>query len=46
MDSQKIIPVGNCGLYPGDSVVRVEDTVVVTEKWLRVLTNYPRQLKK
>jgi Xaa-Pro aminopeptidase len=41
-----VIAVGNCGLYPGAFGVRVEDTVLVTEKGPVVLTQYPRRLEK
>ena len=41
-----VIAVGNCGLYLSGFGVRVEDTVVVTEKGPGVLTDYPRQLEK
>jgi Xaa-Pro aminopeptidase len=41
-----VIAVGNCGLYPGSFGVRVEDTVVVTEKGSLILTDYPRRLER
>jgi Xaa-Pro aminopeptidase len=41
-----VIAVGNCGLYTGPWGVRVEDTVVVGSDGPKVLTHYPRQLKK
>ena len=41
-----VIAVGNCGLYPGSFGVRVEDTVVVTERGPIILTDYPRQLQR
>jgi Xaa-Pro aminopeptidase len=41
-----VIAVGNCGLYTGLWGVRVEDTVVVGSDGPKVLTRYPRQLKK
>jgi Xaa-Pro aminopeptidase len=41
-----VIAVGNCGLYLGSFGVRVEDTVVVTEKGPMVLTDYPHRLGK
>ncbi len=41
-----VIAVGNCGLYKGPWGVRVEDTIVVGPDGPRVLTKYPRELKK
>ena len=41
-----VIAVGNCGLYLSGFGVRVEDTVVVTDKGPMVLTEYPYRLEK
>ena len=41
-----VIAVGNCGLYLNGFGVRVEDTVVVTEKVPMVLTEYPYHLER
>jgi Xaa-Pro aminopeptidase len=41
-----VIAVGNCGLYTGPWGIRVEDTVVVGQDRHKVLTDYPRQLRK
>jgi len=46
LQAQVVIAVGNCGLYLSGFGVRVEDTVVVTEKGPMVLTEYPYQLEK
>ncbi len=45
LEENMVIAVGNCGLYLGDFGVRVEDTIVVTEKEPQVLTQYPIQLE-
>lgn len=41
-----VIAVGNCGLYTGPWGMRVEDTVLVGPEGPKILTGYPRQLKK
>jgi Xaa-Pro aminopeptidase len=46
LEANMVIAVGNCGLYAGPWGVRVEDTVLVCQDGHKVLTNYPRQLKK
>jgi Xaa-Pro aminopeptidase len=46
LEANMVIAVGNCGLYTGPWGVRVEDTVLVGPEGHRVLTAYPRQLKK
>jgi Xaa-Pro aminopeptidase len=46
LESNMVIAVGNCGLYTGPWGVRVEDTVLVGSEGPKVLTRYPRQLKK
>ena len=46
LEANRVISVGNCGLYSGDFGVRVEDTVAVTETGPRILTAYPRELRK
>ncbi|MEM3088326.1 MAG: Xaa-Pro peptidase family protein [Candidatus Bathyarchaeia archaeon] len=40
-----VISIGNCGLYLGEIGVRVEDTVVVTDKGYEELTSYNRMLQ-
>jgi len=39
-----VISIGNCGLYLGEFGVRVEDTVVVTDKGYEEITAYSRTL--
>jgi len=39
-----VISIGNCGLYLGEFGVRVEDTVVVTDRGYEELTKYDRKL--
>jgi len=39
-----VISIGNCGLYLGEFGVRVEDTIVVTDKGYEELTKYGRKL--
>jgi Xaa-Pro aminopeptidase len=39
-----VISIGNCGLYLGEFGVRIEDTIAITEKGRRELTNYRRAL--
>jgi Xaa-Pro aminopeptidase len=46
LEENVVIAVGNCGLYTGPWGVRVEDTVVVGPEGPKVLTHYPRQLRK
>jgi Xaa-Pro aminopeptidase len=46
LETNMVIAVGNCGLYTGPWGVRVEDTVLVGPSGPKVLTRYPRQLKK
>jgi Xaa-Pro aminopeptidase len=46
LEANMVIAVGNCGLYTGPWGVRVEDTVLVGPQGPKVLTRYPRQLKK
>jgi Xaa-Pro aminopeptidase len=46
LEVNMVIAVGNCGLYTGPWGVRVEDTVLVGPEGPKVLTGYPRQLKK
>jgi Xaa-Pro aminopeptidase len=46
LEANMVIAVGNCGLYAGPWGVRVEDTVLVGPEGPKVLTKYPRQLKK
>jgi Xaa-Pro aminopeptidase len=46
LKANMVIAVGNCGLYAGPWGVRVEDTVVVGSEGSKVLTRYPRQLRK
>jgi Xaa-Pro aminopeptidase len=46
LEANMVIAVGNCGLYAGPWGVRVEDTVLVGPQGPKVLTRYPRQLKR
>jgi Xaa-Pro aminopeptidase len=46
LEANMVIAVGNCGLYTGPWGVRVEDTVLVGLEGFKILTRYPRQLKK
>jgi Xaa-Pro aminopeptidase len=46
LEANMVIAVGNCGLYTGPWGVRVEDTVLVGPQGPKVLTRYPRELKK
>jgi Xaa-Pro aminopeptidase len=46
LEANMVIAVGNCGLYTGPWGVRVEDTVLVGPEGPKVLTGYPRRLKK
>jgi len=46
LEMNMVIAVGNCGLYSGLWGVRVEDTVVVGPEGPKILTHYPRQLRK
>ncbi len=46
LEANMVIAVGNCGLYTGPWGVRVEDTVLVSPEGPKVLTRYPRELKK
>jgi len=46
LNANMVIAVGNCGIYTGPWGVRVEDTVLVDPEGPKVLTSYPRQLKK
>jgi Xaa-Pro aminopeptidase len=46
LEANMVIAVGNCGLYAGPWGVRVEDTVLVGPEGPKILTGYPRQLKK
>jgi len=39
-----VISIGNCGLYLGDFGVRIEDTIAITDKDHKELTNYPREI--
>jgi len=39
-----VISIGNCGLYLGDFGVRIEDTVIITDKGHEELTTYRRAL--
>jgi len=45
LEPNTVIAVGNCGLYMSSFGVRVEDTVVVTEKGYEILTVFPRKLE-
>ncbi len=46
LEANMVIAVGNCGLYTGPWGVRAEDTVLVGPEGPKILTSYPRQLKK
>jgi Xaa-Pro aminopeptidase len=46
LEANVVIAVGNCGLYTGQWGIRVEDTVLVGPEGPKILTRYPRQLKK
>lgn len=44
LKSGMVISIGNCGLYLGDFGVRVEDTIMITDKGYEEITNYKRDL--